>query len=95
MSEHQSKLSVNEKAPEGTITWEHGIKMDDTSIKGISRYLNSQTGRGRANVAKLTYGSLFGIFLYFKLRKYLPGHTQSEADIPLIVDNKTSAQGIS
>lgn len=88
MSEQQSKLSVNEKAPEGTITWEHGIKMDDSSIKGISRYLNSQTGRGRANVSKLTFATAFGIFLYFKFR---PSAKKTEDENPLVVDTKPAA----
>ena len=88
MSEHQSKLSVNEKAPEGTITWEHGIKMDDTSIKGISRYFNSQTGRGRANVSKLTLGTFAAYLLYLKFR---PSSKKSDDKNPLNVDTTTSA----
>lgn len=44
-----------------------GIPIDDPKLKGITRYLNSCTIRGRANVAKLTIGSFFLIYLY---RKY-------------------------
>ena len=44
----------------------HGICKDDSSLKGASRYFNSSTIRGRANVAKLTLGAIavFGIYKY-------------------------------
>lgn len=41
-----------------------GIPIDDHKLKGITRYFNSCTIRGRANVAKLTIGSFFLIYLY-------------------------------
>jgi hypothetical protein len=46
-----------------------GILIDDPRIKGISRYFNSFTIRGRANVAKATIGGMFGLYVYMKFKK--------------------------
>lgn len=51
------------------LIYEHGIVMDDTNLKGLGRIFNSETGRGRANVSKLTMGLFFGAFVYFKFIK--------------------------
>lgn len=34
----------------------HGVE-DDPNLKGLSRYFNSQTNRGRANVSFLLFSS--------------------------------------
>lgn len=45
-----------------------GIPLDDPRLKGISRYLNNFTVRGRANVAKATVLAFAGAYLYFNLK---------------------------
>lgn len=47
-----------------------GVKMadDHPELKGLAKHLNSVTLTGRANVAKVTIGSLFLIFAYLKLK---------------------------
>lgn len=40
----------------------------EEKLTGISKYFNSTTVRGRANVAKATYGALAVIALYFYLK---------------------------
>ncbi|XP_076271312.1 ATP synthase F(0) complex subunit k, mitochondrial-like [Rhynchophorus ferrugineus] len=42
---------------------------DDPKLKGISRYFNGTTVRGRANVAIATYGILAATFVYYKFLK--------------------------
>ncbi|KAK9747353.1 ATP synthase regulation [Popillia japonica] len=42
---------------------------DDPSLKGISRYFNNTTIRGRANVAMATLGGLTLFFIYKKIKK--------------------------
>lgn len=42
----------------------HGAPIDNPSLQGLSRYFNSSTLRGRANVAKLTLGSIFAYIMY-------------------------------
>ncbi|KAH1015740.1 hypothetical protein HUJ04_007079 [Dendroctonus ponderosae] len=44
-------------------------KYDDPKLKGLSRYFNSTTIRGRANVTIATYAVIIGYFLYAKLIK--------------------------
>ncbi|KAL1497223.1 hypothetical protein ABEB36_008219 [Hypothenemus hampei] len=44
-------------------------KYDDPKLTGISRYFNSSTIRGRANVAIATYTVLIGYFIYAKFFK--------------------------
>lgn len=46
-----------------------GIPMDDPSLKGLTRYFNSATIRGRANVAKAT---LTGLCLFYVYKKLCP-----------------------
>jgi hypothetical protein len=46
----------------------HGALKDDPKLKGVTRYLNNSTLRGRANVAKLTLGCAFALIAY-KLAK--------------------------
>ncbi|KAL0850439.1 hypothetical protein ABMA28_012243 [Loxostege sticticalis] len=46
----------------------HGVD-DDPSLKGISRYFNSQTNRGRANTAKVTVAFCAMYYVYHKLFK--------------------------
>ncbi|XP_012286430.1 up-regulated during skeletal muscle growth protein 5 [Orussus abietinus] len=41
---------------------------DDAKFTGLSKYFNSTTNRGRANVAMATYGCLAVIGLYFALK---------------------------
>ncbi|XP_048005966.1 ATP synthase membrane subunit K, mitochondrial-like [Leguminivora glycinivorella] len=45
----------------------HGVD-DDPNLKGITRYFNSTTTRGRANVTKVTYTFLALYYLYSKIR---------------------------
>ena len=52
------------------IKYDHeGIPLDDPNLKGLGRYFNSCTIRGRANVAKFTIAALFGTYLYRKFSK--------------------------
>ncbi|KAK3797753.1 hypothetical protein RRG08_020146 [Elysia crispata] len=37
--------------------------------RGLNRYFNSYTLRGRFNWVVLTYSTLFGLIAYYKLRK--------------------------
>ncbi|RZF36294.1 hypothetical protein LSTR_LSTR006799 [Laodelphax striatellus] len=48
-----------------------GEAVDESQFKGLSKHFNSITNRGRANWAKLTYGSLalFGIYYSMKPKK--------------------------
>lgn len=42
--------------------------VDESQFKGMSKYFNSTTNRGRANVAKATYASVALLILYFKFK---------------------------
>ncbi|XP_014249105.1 up-regulated during skeletal muscle growth protein 5 isoform X1 [Cimex lectularius] len=42
--------------------------LDESQLKGLSKYFNSVTDRGRANVAKATYAGVALIALYFWLK---------------------------
>ncbi|XP_023944457.2 ATP synthase membrane subunit K, mitochondrial [Bicyclus anynana] len=42
--------------------------VDESQLKGLSKYFNSTTNRGRANVAKATYAVFGVIALYFTLK---------------------------
>lgn len=46
-----------------------GAPLDDPSLKGISRYINGSTVRGRANVAKATMLAIAGFYIYTKFKK--------------------------
>ncbi|XP_063633762.1 uncharacterized protein LOC134804582 [Cydia splendana] len=41
---------------------------DDPKLKGLSRYFNNSTIRGRANVAKATY-AFFGVVILYNMLK--------------------------
>ncbi|XP_013167158.1 PREDICTED: up-regulated during skeletal muscle growth protein 5 [Papilio xuthus] len=45
-----------------------GDSVDDSQLKGLSKYFNSQTNRGRANTAKATYAVFGALILYFTLK---------------------------
>jgi ATP synthase regulation len=60
-----------------------GIPMDDPRMKGLSRYFNNSTIRGRANVAKATFLGLFGFYLYKKFQKPSPNPNDVALDIKL------------
>lgn len=66
MSGHDSKFDVKESSS-GKKFDHHGECIDDPSLKGITRYFNSSTVRGRANVAKAT---ICGIAAYIVFRKF-------------------------
>ncbi|CAG2062125.1 unnamed protein product, partial [Timema podura] len=42
--------------------------VDESQLKGLSKYFNSTTLRGRANVAKATYATIGLIILYFTMK---------------------------
>ncbi|KAJ8734226.1 hypothetical protein PYW07_014777 [Mythimna separata] len=42
--------------------------VDESQLKGLSKYFNSQTNRGRANTAKATYAFMGAMILYFTLK---------------------------
>lgn len=89
MSEHSSKSDVN-KASEGK-TYHHGEVLDDTSLKGLSRYLNSSTIRGRANVAKLTFGSMIlGYFVIKKVSKTLSGDSKTASPQDSVINPESA-----
>lgn len=46
-----------------------GIAYDDPKMKGLTRYFNNCTIRGRANVAKATIAGFLGVYLYMKFCK--------------------------
>ncbi|CAG9801619.1 unnamed protein product [Chironomus riparius] len=48
----------------------HGYKFDDPSLKGLNRYFNNSTIRGRANVAATTVGLIFGFVILNKVQKF-------------------------
>ncbi|XP_058463145.1 ATP synthase membrane subunit K, mitochondrial [Malaya genurostris] len=45
-----------------------GDHVDDAHLKGLSKIFNSETARGRANVAKATYAGIGLLILYFTLK---------------------------
>ncbi|XP_013144243.1 PREDICTED: uncharacterized protein LOC106107785 [Papilio polytes] len=45
-----------------------GDSVDDSQLKGLSKYFNSQTNRGRANTAKATYAVFGALILYYTLK---------------------------
>ncbi|XP_058834457.1 ATP synthase membrane subunit K, mitochondrial [Topomyia yanbarensis] len=45
-----------------------GDHAEDAKLKGLSRIFNSETAKGRANVAKATYAGLGLLILYFSLK---------------------------
>ena len=69
MSGHQNSKSPVEETPSGITYDHHGEVLDNTNLKGIGRYLNSTTVRGRANVSKVTFGALFAYYLISKIFK--------------------------
>ncbi|PNF40344.1 Up-regulated during skeletal muscle growth protein 5 [Cryptotermes secundus] len=42
--------------------------VDESQFKGISKYFNSTTSTGRANVAKATYATIGLLVLFFSLK---------------------------
>jgi len=42
--------------------------VEDAKFTGLSRYFNSYTNFGRANVAKATYAGMALFFVYYKLK---------------------------
>ncbi|KOB67363.1 putative stretch regulated skeletal muscle protein [Operophtera brumata] len=42
--------------------------VDESQLKGLSKYFNSQTNRGRANTAKATYAVMGVFILYLTLK---------------------------
>ncbi|KAG8225216.1 hypothetical protein J437_LFUL012691 [Ladona fulva] len=42
--------------------------VDESQFKGLSKYFNGTTMRGRANVAKATYASVGLLILYFTMK---------------------------
>lgn len=42
--------------------------VDESQLKGLSKYFNSQTNKGRANTAKATYAVMGAMILYFTLK---------------------------
>ena len=42
--------------------------VDESKFKGLSRMFNSETGRGRANVAMATYAGVGLLIMYFMLK---------------------------
>ncbi|XP_055534685.1 ATP synthase membrane subunit K, mitochondrial [Wyeomyia smithii] len=45
-----------------------GDSVDEAKLKGLSKIFNSETMRGRANVAKATYAGIGLLILYFSLK---------------------------
>ncbi|XP_026484640.1 ATP synthase membrane subunit K, mitochondrial-like [Vanessa tameamea] len=45
-----------------------GDSVDESQLKGFSKYFNSMTNRGRANTAKATYAFFGVVILYFTLK---------------------------
>ncbi|XP_046399297.1 ATP synthase membrane subunit K, mitochondrial [Ischnura elegans] len=45
-----------------------GDHVDESQFKGLSKYFNGSTMRGRANVAKATYASVGLLILYFTMK---------------------------
>ncbi|VVD02236.1 ATP synthase membrane subunit K, mitochondrial [Leptidea sinapis] len=45
-----------------------GEAVDESQLKGLSKYFNSQTNRGRANTAKATY-AFFGVVILYNILK--------------------------
>lgn len=43
--------------------------MSSSDLKGLSKYFNSQTIQGRANVAKITIGGLVVGYIIWKYKK--------------------------
>ncbi|XP_046986278.1 ATP synthase membrane subunit K, mitochondrial-like [Schistocerca americana] len=43
-------------------------KVEEGQLKGLSKYFNSTTNTGRANVAKATYAGVGLVILYFMLK---------------------------
>jgi hypothetical protein len=43
----------------------HGSMLDDPNLKGIKRFINSSTIRGRANAAKATILAMTGLYYYY------------------------------
>lgn len=46
-----------------------GIPLDDPAMKGLARYFNNSTIRGRANVAKAVIAGFAGIGLYMMFHR--------------------------
>ncbi|CAH0699241.1 unnamed protein product [Spodoptera exigua] len=42
--------------------------VDESQLKGLAKYFNSQTNKGRANTAKATYAFMGAMILYFTLK---------------------------
>ena len=69
-----SKLPVSN----AELKYDHeGIPLDDPRMKGLSRFFSNSTIRGRANVAKATFGAFFAFYLYKKFQK-APEKTEKE-----------------
>ncbi|XP_045456088.1 ATP synthase membrane subunit K, mitochondrial-like [Melitaea cinxia] len=45
-----------------------GESVDESQFKGLSKYFNSTTNRGRANTAKATYAFFGAVILYYTLK---------------------------
>lgn len=80
-----------------------GIPLDDPRLKGIARYLNNSTIRGRANAAKATVVAFAGVYVYYsfisdpKVKKSgqttvivdaIPPHKWSKMILPSMVERK-------
>lgn len=62
-----SKSEVNKSK----ITYDRdGIPIDDPELRGLARYFNNCTIRGRSNVGKATVAAFFGIYLYRKFSNF-------------------------
>ena len=67
MSSENSKLPA-EKTEHVLKYDKAGFPLDNPALKGLTRYFNNCTIRGRANVAKATIAGFFAIYLYSKFR---------------------------
>ncbi|OWR43920.1 putative stretch regulated skeletal muscle protein [Danaus plexippus plexippus] len=45
-----------------------GDSVDESQLKGLAKYFNSTTNRGRANTAMATYAVMGAVILYFTLK---------------------------
>lgn len=64
-----SKMSSKSSVDNSGIKYDKdGFPLDNPSLKGLSRYLNNSTIRGRANVSKATFAGLVAYYLYKKFQ---------------------------
>lgn len=77
MSGHDTKLEV-ETTSSGKTYDHHGEVLDNTSLKGIARHINSSTVRGRSNVAKITVFGILGFIMYKKVSNAFSGDSKKK-----------------